>query len=358
MAIYKPNISIKKYIESKKLGRVKQIYSFYKHGYYSIYYSQTIPAIIFLYKFCSKVIGAVTFLKTLIWRSIYISSKRLDRFKKGFLINLYFFYRIKIFNHFLLKSIGGWVNENTRGWGVCYTADGGCSAITLRLHIIFSYLVHNVFFEVQKINLFAMTYDWNALYPKGWKTLKNSTWYSLVGGDDGLSYKLQNYLNNESELHFLQYNIRCQIPVFEDCLLKNTRILSPWYLKVIALRILGYPVTLQKGQLRLISNLATFGYKRILDWELLLDSDQPWQGQYVTVRLIEIIEELVNIQNTGIITELIIKKAWNSLFQRSDIFGLSIRYELLFNSGPFFLIHFLIRRLKLQELKIRLNSTN
>lgn len=266
--------------------------------------------------------------KAWIWRSFYSRKKKSEIRKYGFLINLYL--AILTWQPFRPSYKTGFINEAAQGWGCNYFNK-------FDTHIAIYHFINNVVQNQNQISLTAVTKDWLILKPKAWVSLPTQFLHSFQFED----FQLENYILLDGPFYGFQYKIICNLPPVVN--VKTNKTISPWYLKVLFLRGLKYPVLLNYKYISLINNLAYFGQRQYLPWNSTLQPDGVWQLDPVALKILEIGKDLTTVYRSGEISEYLVKKRWKDLLNNSDKIS-NITQETLLDDS--FMIFNIVQKIK------------
>lgn len=332
-----------------KVLRYYFIRSIYMNGYVILINQIWIYSFI-TYKLKISSVKYLPDLKGIYWRGSFIVTKKHINKKIGYLLNLYFIFRIKFLKYFLIRYFNGSIKDYTKGWIVKINND------LLSKYVSIDELVNKIIFESRLLTLTNVNSNWGFLKPYGWITIFRGWFLNLIIYRRRDDWFYERYWDLEGWWHqFLQYKILCQLPNEYNYII-STRI-SIWYLKVIIIRLFGYPVLYRYKQLRIIELLSKFGgYDNILTLNIFDTIETTWQANPTAVAILSILTGLGKVLTTSIMTEWLQIKVWMDAINQKKTFSFILRYQICCQN-PAILIKILKKNknIKLNFKKKRIN---
>lgn len=244
--------------------------------------------------------------KTWHWRSFYSRKKKFEFQQKCFLVNLYLSLHFwKPTNDMFLR---GFIHESVKGWGGSYNS--------IQKYYELEKMIQHNFIEKQQVSLTNIDSNWLTLKPRGWVRLNNNV---VLSDKFIIDMNLENYMLIDNNQHGFQFKLFCNLPkiIHNRCKIK----VSSWYLKVLLLRGVKYPVLFDYSSLPLLTNLSYFSERQYLPWNSTLQPDGVWQIDPIALKMIDISKGLTDAFKKGKITEYSIKQRWYDLLNNKDRIG-------------------------------------
>lgn len=208
---------------------------------------------------------------------------------------------------------------------------------------LYQELIWEIIFESPDVGVTQVDTSWVPWKPESWKALPEYLWKEI---DSSFLYNVTNlrrfykfWVLGGENAYFLQFRILCDLPISRIFVKNINR--SVWYLKVLFLRLLNYPIVLQYNQLTLILLLSKIGYTNRVPSEIFETFKTTWQANPIAADMITIVlnlNSILSITRYGVpMTEFLIKRVWKFLIIKRLAFNYLLRYNLMVENQYIFL---------------------